>query len=82
LGLAASGAFEPAQESWFAWWRSYDSAGWVDLLRTHSDHQIMPQARLERLLDAVAEAIDSLGGSFEMRLDTVLVSARARLRSA
>lgn len=82
LGLAASGAFEPAQESWFAWQRSYDSASWVDLLRTHSDHQTMSPARLERLLHAVAEAIDSVGGSFEMRLDTVLVSASRRLLSA
>jgi SAM-dependent methyltransferase len=82
LGLAASGAFEPAQESWFSWRQTYDSASWVDLLRTHSDHQTMPPPRLERLLYAVAEAIDSVGGSFEMRLDSVLVSARRALLSA
>ncbi|HEY1775620.1 MAG TPA: class I SAM-dependent methyltransferase [Solirubrobacteraceae bacterium] len=82
LGLAASGAFEPEQERWFSWTRAYDSASWVDLLRTHSDHQTLPPQRLESLLQAVAEAIDAAGGSFEMRLDTVLVSARRRLIAA
>lgn len=82
LGLAASGAFEPAQVSWFHWQQSYDSATWVDLLRTHSDHQTMSPERLEPLLHAVAEAIDSVGGSFEMRHETVLVSAHRRLLRA
>ena len=82
LGLAACGTFEPAQESWFASTRVYDSAGWVDLLSTHSDHQTLPPDRRERLLAAVGEAIDAAGGSFEMRHEAVLVSAQLRHRSA
>jgi SAM-dependent methyltransferase len=81
-GLAACGAFEPAAESWFSWTQSYDTAAWVDFLRTHSDHQALPPARRESLLDAVAEAIESIGGSFEMAHKTVLVSARRRQRTA
>ena len=82
LGLAACGAFEPAAESWFAWARSYDSAAWVDLVSTHSDHQTLPPDRRERLLAAVGDAIQAVGGAFEMRYETVLVSAQLRRQSA
>jgi SAM-dependent methyltransferase len=81
-GLAVCEAFEPARETWFAWTRRYDSAGWVDFLATHSDHQTLPPERRERLLAAVGEAIETLGGSFEMRYETVLVSASLRHFSA
>lgn len=76
LGLAACGAFEPARESWFSWERAYDTSAWIDLLRTHSDHQTLPAERRERLLSALREAIDAIGGSFQMHHETVLVSAR------
>lgn len=82
VGLAACGAFEPAVESWFSWRQTYGAAAWVDFLRTHSDHQTLPQIRRERLLGAVAEAVESIGGSFEMAHETVLVSARRRPRTA
>jgi SAM-dependent methyltransferase len=82
LGLVACGAFEPVGKRWFEWARSYDSAAWVDLLRTHSDHQTLAPDRRERLLAAVGAAIETLGGAFEMRYETVLVSASRRHRSA
>jgi hypothetical protein len=53
---------------------SYETAAWLDFLLTHSDHQTLP--RRERLMAEVGEAIEALGGSFEMRYETVLVSAR------
>jgi SAM-dependent methyltransferase len=82
VGLAACGAFEPAVESWFSWTKTYDAAAWIDFLRTHSDHQTLPPATRESLLGAVAEAVESVGGSFEMAHKTVLVSARRRPRTA
>ena len=82
VGLASCGAFEPASESWFSWTQTYDAAGWVDFLSTHSDHQTLPPPVRESLLGAVAEAIESIGGSFEMAHETVLVSARRRPRTA
>jgi SAM-dependent methyltransferase len=82
LGLAACGAFEPAQERWFEWARTYESSAWVDLLRTHSDHLMLAPDRRERLLAAVVEAIDAVGGAFEMHYETALVSAQLRPRSA
>jgi SAM-dependent methyltransferase len=80
--LADCEAFEPVQVSRFPWSETYDTEAWVDLLRTHSDHQTLPPAQREDLLAAVAEAIDSLGGSIEMGHQTVLVSARRRPRAA
>ncbi len=76
--VSGDAAFERAQTRTFDWTRRYDTAGWLDFLQTHSDHQTLPRERLRRLLDAVATALDELGGSFQMSYATTLVSARRR----
>ena len=43
----------------------YTSAGWIELLSTSSDHKMLPAERRERLLAAVAAAIDQHGGRYE-----------------
>ncbi len=75
-GLAATGAYGPAETTRFAWSQRYDTVGWLAQLSTHSDHRALPAARRKRLLAAVGEALDSVGGSFELPYETVLVSAR------
>jgi SAM-dependent methyltransferase len=75
-GIAASGQFAAASPETFAWSRTHETAAWLELLQTHSDHQTLPPAQRERLLEAVGEAIDSLGGSFELPYQAILVSAR------
>jgi SAM-dependent methyltransferase len=75
-GIAASEGFEPATVRRFPWRRVYDTQLWLALLQTHSDHQTLPPERRARLLAAVGEAIDSLGGSFELPYEVVLVTAR------
>jgi SAM-dependent methyltransferase len=75
-GIAASGRFAPAEIRTFRWSKSYRTAEWLALLQTHSDHHGLPPAQRERLLAAIGEAIDSIGGSFELPYETVLVSAR------
>ena len=75
-GIATSDGFEPAETSSFAWSKRHEKAQWLQLLQTHSDHQTMPEEQRERLLVEVGDAIDSLGGSFEMPYETVLVTAR------
>jgi SAM-dependent methyltransferase len=75
-GLAAAGAYGPGETSQFAWSQRYDTASWLAQLSTHSDHRVLPEERRERLLDAVGEALDSAGGSFEMPYETVLILAR------
>ncbi len=70
--------FERAQTREFSWSKPYTTAAWLDVLRTHSDHQTLAPERLRRLLDGVARALDELGGSFDLRYTTKLVSARRR----
>jgi SAM-dependent methyltransferase len=74
-GMADSGAYGPAQTTRFEWSQSYDTAGWLSQLITHSDHRALPPAQRRRLLEAVGETIDAVGGSFEMRYEAVLALA-------
>jgi SAM-dependent methyltransferase len=75
-GVVSCGRFATASVERFAWSKTHETAGWLELLQTHSDHQTLPPAQLQRLLDAVGEAIDSLGGSFELPYEAILVTAR------
>lgn len=77
-GIAASQQFEAPRTQRFAWTRHYDTAAWLDQLNTHSDHRALELTRREALLAGVADAIDVLGGSFEMTYETVLVVAARR----
>ncbi len=74
-GLVESGLFGEVTIQRFPWSRFYDTAAWIDFLQTHSDHHTLPAPRRERLLGAVAEAVDELGGSFEVAYESVLVAA-------
>jgi SAM-dependent methyltransferase len=74
--LADSELFGDISVSRFPWLHGYDRASWLAFLETHSDHQTLPPPRRERLLSAVGDAIDELGGSFEISYEAVLVSAR------
>ncbi len=73
-------AFASPEVVRFAWSRAYTRDEWLDQLGTHSDHARLEPERLARLLDEVGRAIDSVGGSFEMSYDVVLVSAERRAR--
>jgi SAM-dependent methyltransferase len=77
-GIAASERFDAAEVSAFSWRRTHDTAGWLALLQTHSDHQTLPPDRREQLLAEIGEAVESAGGSFEMPYEAILVSARRR----
>jgi len=77
-GIAAAKSFKPAMTRVFAWSKQHETAGWLELLQTHSDHQTMPAKQREQLLAEIGAAIDSLGGSFEMPYEAVLVTARRR----
>jgi SAM-dependent methyltransferase len=75
-GIATSLQFTVAELDTFAWSKTHETAEWLELLQTHSDHQTLPRAQRERLLAAIGEAVDSLGGSFELPYEAILVSAR------
>jgi hypothetical protein len=75
-GLIESGHFSELSVRRFPWRRSYDTAEWLSFLQTQSDHHALPPERRARLLNAVGQAIDGLGGRFEMPHQAVLVSGR------
>jgi SAM-dependent methyltransferase len=77
-GIAAAGQFEAAETSKYAWRQTHTTAEWLEILQTHSDHQALPIDQRERLLRAIGEAIDSIGGSFEMPYEAILVTAQRR----
>ena len=69
-------AFDPPITRSYSWTQGYTTATWLDLIRTHSNHMLLDDTDRERLLAAVAEAIDSHGGSFEYRYLTQLWASR------
>lgn len=77
-GISLAGQFEAAETSTYAWQQTHTTAEWLEILQTHSDHQALPIDQRERLLDAIGEAVDSLGGSFELPYEAILVTARRR----
>ncbi len=77
-GIAVAGQFETAETSKYAWRQTHTTVEWLEILQTHSDHQAIPIDQRERLLDAIGEAIDLLGGSFEMPYEAILVTAQRR----
>ncbi|HQU25632.1 MAG TPA: class I SAM-dependent methyltransferase [Acidimicrobiales bacterium] len=76
--LETSPHFSAPAVTTLAWSRRYTRDEWLDQLPTHSDHARLSPEVLGHLLDAVGEAIDSLGGGFEMAYTTTLVSAERR----
>lgn len=75
-GILAAEAFAPTRTRTFRWRRTYSRRAWLELLQTHSDHQALEPGRRRALLAAVGEAIDSLGGSFELPYEAALLTAR------
>jgi SAM-dependent methyltransferase len=75
--LDTSGLFEPLTRSSYRWSVGYSVEGWLDLLKTHSDHRLLPEARRSALLDRVADVLNGRGGAFEMAYETQLYLARA-----
>lgn len=74
-GIASSARFGSIEVRHFPWVQTYRAIEWTDFLATHSDHQALGPARRERLLDEVADAVDAVGGTFEMPFETALVTA-------
>jgi SAM-dependent methyltransferase len=61
---AADLAFGPPIERDYPWSQTYSATEWCDLLRTQSDHRMLPRDRLEALLEAVERAIVGHGGVY------------------
>jgi ubiquinone/menaquinone biosynthesis C-methylase UbiE len=74
--FSLSGLFEPVEHRRYAWKRRHTASSYVDFLQTKSDHRMMEPARRDALLADIAQAIDSLGGQFDVDYETHLYIAR------
>ena len=68
--------FTDVQVRHYTWTASYEAAEYVALTGTHSDHILLPAPARERLSARITEAIDAVGGSFELSYATLLGLAR------
>ena len=59
----------------YEWRTDYTPAAWIGLLRTHSDHAILPPATREALLTDLEERLAALGATFPVNMRTDLLSA-------
>jgi SAM-dependent methyltransferase len=55
---------------------NYSTEDWLELAATHSDHRTLPGPDLERLIAALREAIDLVGGQVPVHYVTTLVTGR------
>lgn len=60
----------------YVWTRTYSTAEWAELIRTHSNHGVLEPDRRDRLVAAVSEVVDAHGGSYPHRYVTQLWTAR------
>jgi hypothetical protein len=68
--------FEPPQQHHYAWTERYDTAAYVELLQTHSDHRMLPPEQLAALLQAVAAVIEHTGAELIYPYRTDLLTLR------
>jgi SAM-dependent methyltransferase len=76
--IEASGWFGPLSHRSRHWVSRHETEGWLSVLRTHSDHRLLPPDALEELLERIGQIIDRHGGVVEVEYDTVALLARRR----
>jgi SAM-dependent methyltransferase len=73
----ASGLFTAAVTRVYRWVRTYTSAEYVQMLNTHSDHRVLPEAERVALFEGIAELIDKeFNGRVTQEQATLLDVAR------
>jgi SAM-dependent methyltransferase len=70
--IAAGGHFDPPRSFTYPSTQEYPRERWLELLSTHSNHRVLPDAERAALLAAVGEVVDRLGGSIRLEYHTVL----------
>lgn len=71
--------FQPPELRVHYWSKACSASAYVEMLNTHSDHQLLPADRRQQLFDGLATLIDTrYGGSVIKDYATVLQMARAR----
>jgi len=70
-----SGCFGPVEVRTYPWSQAYTPAEYVDLLRTHSPHRMLPEAERAALHAALRDAIECHGGRIEVSYQAELYFA-------
>ncbi len=73
--FSSSGHFQPVERRHYPWSESYSADDYCDLLRTHSDHRLLPRDQRESLLRALSEVISSHGGTIDVEYTANLYAA-------
>jgi len=71
--LARHPGFGVRDQREYDWDQVYSAQEYTDMLCTHSDHHLLPEAERAALVDAVRGVIDDAGGSITLRYETLLV---------
>jgi SAM-dependent methyltransferase len=74
--IADESGFVDPEVRTYGWVQEYSTEEYTLLLRTHSDHILLPDEQRERLLDGVAGVIDEHGGVLALEYRTRLCMAR------
>ncbi len=78
--IAGSGLFGKVTILRFPWQKEYDTDSYIGLLRTMSDHAILPAPVRREVFRAIRKLIDAHGGSFIRPVIAVLFLAPKRQR--
>jgi SAM-dependent methyltransferase len=74
--LEASSEFEDVRKHTYGWKQSYTTAQYLELMQTHSDHQLMSETDRQALLGDIARVIDEAGSTYTLEYETRLFCAR------
>jgi SAM-dependent methyltransferase len=73
--ITACAAFPSVETRRYDWQVSYSAVDWLELARTQSDHRILGEERLERLLAAIGAELARLGADVPVNYQSVALLA-------
>jgi SAM-dependent methyltransferase len=65
--------FKVRDQREYDWDQVYTAREYADMLCTHSDHHLLPEAERSALIAAVRDVIEDAGGTITLRYETLLV---------
>ncbi|MCP2336216.1 class I SAM-dependent DNA methyltransferase [Actinomadura rupiterrae] len=74
-GIRATSAFTEPEIWTYEWTRTYTRDEWLDHVPTTGVAPRIPEPKMNELLDALGDAVDTLGGSFTMNFTTHALTA-------
>ena len=74
-GIREAGAFGEPERWRFDWEQTYTRDEWLDQVPTTGIHTRLPREVLDRVLAGLGAAVDAVGGGFECRYTTLVVTA-------